>query len=274
MKCDEHTKWVSFDGDADRIVYYYGNPTTNELNVIDGDKIAILLGDYIKSMMNNISNEKGNLADLITFVVVQTGYANSAATKYLTDKGVIVERVPTGVKHLHHKAEQYDIGVYFEANGHGTIISKYGKIKNILTENGFSHDDTHVEKFLKFLLLTNEAVGDAMATLLMVEAYLRDSGKSTDEVNSVYSDLPSRMLKLAVKDRGLFKTHHENETLLLEPVGLQDKIVNLFSKVENSRAFVRPSGTEDVVRIYAESPNQEDADQIANEVKDMLDNEY
>lgn len=28
----------------------------------------------------------------------------------------------TGVKHLHHKALEYDIGVYFEANGHGTIV--------------------------------------------------------------------------------------------------------------------------------------------------------
>jgi len=30
--------------------------------------------------------------------------------------------VPTGVKHLHLKAVEYDIGIYFEANGHGTVI--------------------------------------------------------------------------------------------------------------------------------------------------------
>lgn len=34
---------------------------------------------------------------------------------------VPVACVPTGVKHLHHKALDYDIGVYFEANGHGTV---------------------------------------------------------------------------------------------------------------------------------------------------------
>jgi phosphoacetylglucosamine mutase len=28
----------------------------------------------------------------------------------------------TGVKFLHEKAEHFDIGVYFEANGHGTVI--------------------------------------------------------------------------------------------------------------------------------------------------------
>lgn len=34
---------------------------------------------------------------------------------------VHVECVPTGVKHLHGAAHNYDIGVYFEANGHGTV---------------------------------------------------------------------------------------------------------------------------------------------------------
>ena len=29
---------------------------------------------------------------------------------------------PTGVKHLHHRAVDFDIGVYFEANGHGTVV--------------------------------------------------------------------------------------------------------------------------------------------------------
>jgi len=28
------------------------------------------------------------------------------------------------VKHLHHKANDYDVGIYFEANGHGTILFK------------------------------------------------------------------------------------------------------------------------------------------------------
>lgn len=29
--------------------------------------------------------------------------------------------VPTGVKNLHREAVKYDIAVYFEANGHGSI---------------------------------------------------------------------------------------------------------------------------------------------------------
>jgi phosphoacetylglucosamine mutase len=28
----------------------------------------------------------------------------------------------TGVKFVHHKALDFDVGVYFEANGHGTVL--------------------------------------------------------------------------------------------------------------------------------------------------------
>lgn len=31
---------------------------------------------------------------------------------------------PPGVKYLHHEAKAFDIGIYFEANGHGTVLFK------------------------------------------------------------------------------------------------------------------------------------------------------
>ena len=37
-------------------------------------------------------------------------------------QGVPVACTSTGVKHLHHRAASFDIGVYFEANGHGTVL--------------------------------------------------------------------------------------------------------------------------------------------------------
>lgn len=55
--------------------------------------------------------------------LVQTAYANGASTQYLVSSlGMPVSCAKTGVKHLHHKALEFDIGVYFEANGHGTVI--------------------------------------------------------------------------------------------------------------------------------------------------------
>lgn len=35
------------------------------------------------------------------------------------------------MKHLHSKATEFDIGVYFEANGHGTVVFKETAIQSI-----------------------------------------------------------------------------------------------------------------------------------------------
>ena len=44
----------------------------------------------------------------------------------------------TGVKHLHHLALNYDIGVYFEANGHGTVSTHTHAHLEIMVRNGTS----------------------------------------------------------------------------------------------------------------------------------------
>ena len=56
------------------------------------------------------------------FGVVQTAYANGASTEFLKNLGLEVVFTSTGVKYLHKKALEYDIGIYFEANGHGTVL--------------------------------------------------------------------------------------------------------------------------------------------------------
>ncbi len=55
--------------------------------------------------------------------IVQTAYANGASTAYIRESLRAEVRVtPTGVKHLHAAAEEFDVGIYFEANGHGTVL--------------------------------------------------------------------------------------------------------------------------------------------------------
>ena len=56
---------------------------------------------------------------------MQTAYANGSSTKFMRETlGMSVLLAKTGVKHLHHLAESFDIGIYFEANGHGTVLFK------------------------------------------------------------------------------------------------------------------------------------------------------
>ena len=66
-------------------------------------------------------NEAGLLPQY-SFGVVQTAYANGASTIFLRERGLVVDFAKTGVKYVHEKAHHYDVGVYFEANGHGTAI--------------------------------------------------------------------------------------------------------------------------------------------------------
>lgn len=46
------------------------------------------------------------------------------------------------------------------------------------------------------------------------------------------------------------------ERRAVSPAGLQEAIDSLVKKYKQARSFVRPSGTEDVVRVYAEAETQ------------------
>ncbi len=48
--------------------------------------------------------------------------------------------VPTGVKHLHHAALAFDVGVYFEANGHGTVVFAPEAERRIREEAGRNNE--------------------------------------------------------------------------------------------------------------------------------------
>lgn len=47
------------------------------------------------------------------------------------------------------------------------------------------------------------------------------------------------------------------ERVCTAPEGLQERIDTLCANYANGRAFVRASGTEDVVRVYAEADTQQ-----------------
>ncbi|VDN36560.1 unnamed protein product [Cylicostephanus goldi] len=73
----------------------------------------------------------------------------------------------------------------------------------------------------------------------------------------------------SVADRSKFKTTYE-ETTLLEPEGVQEQIDALVATHKGARAFVRPSGTENIVRVYAEAHTAEDAAALANDVANLI----
>ncbi|XP_067900820.1 phosphoacetylglucosamine mutase isoform X2 [Heterodontus francisci] len=252
LKANERS--CSFDGDADRIVYYY----INELgcfHLLDGDKIATLITIFLKELLAK--------ADLdLQIAVVQTAYANGSSTKYIEEvMKVPVHCVNTGVKYLHHKAQEFDVGVYFEANGHGTVLfskTAESKIRHLARDKKQLKEKSNAAKMLENTIdLINQTVGDAISDLLTIEAILSIKGFTIQQWDLIYTDLPNRQLKVQVSDRQAIVTVDAGRRAV-SPVGLQQDIDALVKKYNLSRAFVRPSGTEDVVRVYAEAVTQED----------------
>lgn len=161
---------------------------------------------------------------------------------------------------MHHAAQRYDIGVYFEANGHGTVLFSPQAITTLQSASPSSPDEANAIKHLVALSeLINQAVGDALSDMLLVEVVLAHRGWGAPEWDAGYEDLPNRLVKVEVPDRGLFETE-DAERRLKFPEGLQARIDEAVRKVDMGRSFVRPSGTEDCVRVYAEAKTSPDAE--------------
>lgn len=274
---DVGIRCASFDGDADRLVYFLVQPNSNKIELVDGDKIMALFALFIEEQLS-ILNKSGDgtvRPHQTRLGIVQTAYANGASTSFLKQLGLEVAFTPTGVKHLHEKAAEYDIGIYFEANGHGTVLFSEAYLCYLEDINcNVSLTSTEKQKAASRLLavskLINQAVGDAVSGLLLVEAILQHMGWSIHRWNELYYDLPSRQLKVKVLDRAAVVTTNA-ETVAVKPSGIQEAINAEIAKYHKGRCFIRPSGTEDVVRVYAEASTQEAADSLADSVAKLVD---
>jgi phosphoacetylglucosamine mutase len=289
---------ASVDGDGDRIVFFATSSSsskedTNQFILLDGDYIACLLCTFIQNeiqILQSYMNQRNTTPQRpvptpIRFGVVQTAYANGASTQYLKKNQIPVIMAKTGVKYVHAAAhDNYDIGIYFESNGHGTVIfnDAYYRYLHEIEEwlyPASSHDDNEcmtptrpnpsaycAYQRLKILPnLINQAVGDAISDLLLIDAILYIKEWTLhDWYTSLYSNLPSRQMKVKVLDRTIIRTN-DNETQCLSPTTVQpalDALMEQHAAVQ-ARIFIRPSGTEDVVRVYAEATTQEIADALA-----------
>jgi phosphoacetylglucosamine mutase len=64
------------------------------------------------------------------------------------------------------------------------------------------------------------------------------------------------------------------DTELSEPTGLQAKINNIVSQYSSGRSFVRPSGTEDIVRVYSEAETRQMTDDLSNRICGLVFDNY
>ncbi|KAK0746188.1 phosphoglucomutase/phosphomannomutase domain-containing protein [Schizothecium vesticola] len=259
-------RYCSLDGDADRLIYYWTHPETGFF-MFDGDRISSLAASFIGDLVNG-----AGLRDDLRIGVVQTAYANGASTNYITQHLKLpVLCTPTGVKHLHHAAQQFDIGVYFEANGHGTVLFSPYAIKAFKeTPPQSPAQKENLDTLVALSDLINQTVGDAISDMLLVEVILAHKNWSLqDWATMTYTDLPNRLVRVEVDDKDEFQTT-DAERRLCYPEGAQRDIDDVVAKYKNARAFARASGTENACRVYAEAATRIEAAELAERVSRII----
>lgn len=270
--------WASLDGDADRLVFYRQKDNAGSEKAIvlaDGDRFATLVSSFVSKHLAISSVTE------LTVGVAQTAYSNGAATEFLCSlEGLEVVIAKTGVKHLERAVRPFDIGIYWEPNGHGTILFSDKAVSTLQEKYDHLKDDESQKErqlSLKALLavqkIANQAIGDGVADLLLVLGILTFEDMSFEDWLGIYEERCNCNRVVHVSDKGAIVTG-DHDRKVEKPPALREAIESIATG-EGCRAFVRPSGTEDVVRVYAEARSgcewkaQEMALEISRAVYDL-----
>jgi phosphoacetylglucosamine mutase len=294
----ENKLHASFDGDADRIIFY--SYDKNNFHLMTGDHISILILKYIINSIKTLVIETNEykydehwhivsktsekimnsiIKTPIRIAVVHTGYSNGGFMQTVDDMInelmtylfentysksylhiVKIDRIitPTGVKNLINVANKYDISIYFEQNGHGSVIV---------------NKDYGINNFKILDQLFNQTIGDAILNLVAVSYLLKETKTSNVQFKNLFSERESILIKVQVKNKNIYKTTND-ETTLLEPNDIASLLNNIMNRdiYKNCRAFIRPSGTEDVVRLYVENntDNNVNLQELASLINNIL----
>ena len=114
----------------------------------------------------------------------------------------------------------------------------------------------NAKKLRALLKITNtHAYGDAIPTILMIEAIMKDRDYSVTMLYNLYKDYPSMESNVLVdyKDKWITKW---DQTELTDPVNYQSMIQIICQEVQEACAYIRPSDTEDCLRLYVEAKDE------------------
>lgn len=114
------------------------------------------------------------------------------------------------------------------------------------------------------IILPNESTGDGMLTALMVTKVVAETKKSLKELASIMTKFPQIILNMEAtpEQKNSLKEKDEAKNLLLEYSKKLEAV--------EGRLLVRPSGTENLIRITMWGNNSETIEQLANELKTKL----
>jgi phosphoglucosamine mutase len=117
------------------------------------------------------------------------------------------------------------------------------------------------EKSGHIILSDYTTTGDGMITALQILSIMRDTGKPLSELASVMKEYPQVLLNIPVRQREGWSEIPE----------LKAAIADVESQLAGrGRINVRPSGTEKLIRVMVEGPDQAEVEKLAEQVAEVV----
>ncbi|EKX73447.1 phosphoacetylglucosamine mutase, putative [Theileria equi strain WA] len=257
-------RFCSFDGDADRVIYFVPG-RDGQCTVFHGDHILLVKLLFLRSLLKDCTFK-------LSVGVLQTRYSNGAITAYIhsliskwnsESSGIEWhhEFFNSGVKHAQRAAKKYDLSVYYEKNGHGAIVSRVNTFESTCSclNELSSKENNGNREILSSVLRLFYPGGDAIVNSLVFELALKVLDMSIYDCVRLYTDLPFMNTRYEIPKHIMtrFSTSIDNDSVLVRPKEFQESLESQVQLYDGARAFVRPSGTENILRIYVEA-NSED----------------
>jgi len=112
------------------------------------------------------------------------------------------------------------------------------------------------------IFLDYHTTGDGILTALMVAILMRATNKHLSQLGSLMQRYPQVQLNIAVTDK----------RAALEDKKVQSKIAALTKEIDKiqGRLLIRPSGTESVIRVMTEAPDEGEARRMAEMAIDLF----
>lgn len=111
------------------------------------------------------------------------------------------------------------------------------------------------------IFLDHATTGDGTLTALLIAAEVAKSGKTLAELGSIVQRLPQTLVNVPNVDK---RKADSDEELAVAVATAEERLG------ETGRVLLRPSGTEPLVRVMVEAATQEEADDVAQKLAEVV----
>lgn len=238
------------------------NPDGNNINENCGSTHTEELMDYVVRKNCHIGfafdgdadrclavDEKGNLINGDFLLMIVADYLKS---KGLLKNDTLVATVMSNLG-LDIACKEKKINLAKTKVGDRYVLEEMLKEGHILGGEQSGH----------IIFLEHNTTGDGLVTALQVASIVKKSGKTFSELAGIMKELPQVLINARVTN--------DKKNIYLEDQEIIDAIKVVEAKLNGvGRVLIRPSGTEPLVRVMLEGENQQEINEMAQGLVDLI----